>query len=108
MAQGVGISEHDTTASVSGSHQLCLPFLHVDCTGIEVVGGWDPGWRPVSGRIQRGDGRLEVVVDHASCAERQRKHLLFRFGRIVYMVFELTSHGLLAFFSLFAFSRVAM
>lgn len=88
-AQAVGISERDMIVSASMSHQLFPLFRPVDYTGTKVVGDLDLDWRPVLDRTRFGGGRHEVADDHASCAEHQRKHPPFRFGRIVCMVSEL-------------------
>lgn len=55
---------------------------------IEVVENC-PGSARVSGQSPLRGGRPEAVDDRASCAVRQRKHLPYRSGRIVCMVFEL-------------------
>lgn len=89
VVQAVGISERGTTVFASASRQLCPPLHLVGCIAIMVFGGWDLGWRPISGRSQCGGGRLEVVDGPVSYAGRRRRHPLCRSGRIVCMVSEL-------------------
>lgn len=72
--------------------------LHSGAGRIEVVENC-LGCAPVLGQIQLRGGHHEVLDDHAFCAVRQRKHLPYRFGRIVCMVFELLSRQMSVFAS---------
>lgn len=83
MVQAVEISERDMTVSASRSLQLFLPFRFVGCIVVKVVGDWDLDPRLASDRTQHGDGRLEVVDDHASCAEHRHKSPLSHSGHIL-------------------------